>query len=93
MDKSTIQYYDIHGAEIAQRYEAVSSPVSQYFSQAFTAGSKVLEIGVGSGRDMAYLHANGFDVVGVEPSSTLRESVVHFPQNSRTNWLTALCQT
>lgn len=78
MDTSTIQYYDANGAEIAKRYEAVESPVAQYFQQAFKPGSKVLEIGVGSGRDMACLHASGFDVLGVEPSQTLRESVTHF---------------
>jgi len=78
MDSSTIQYYDANGAEIAKRYEAVSSPVAQYFQQAFLPGSKVLEIGVGSGRDMAQLHANGFDVIGVEPSKTLRESIARF---------------
>lgn len=78
MDSSTIQFYNANGAEIAKRYESVTSPVAQYFHQAFLPGSKVLEIGVGSGRDMACLHANGFDVLGVEPSETLRESVVHF---------------
>ncbi len=81
MDASTIQYYDANGAEIAKRYETVSSPVSRYFQQSFLPGSKVLEIGVGSGRDMACLHASGFDVIGVEPSQTLRESV-----------MTGLCQ-
>lgn len=78
MDTSTIQYYDSQGAEIAKRYEAVPSPVSQYFSHAFLPGSKVLEIGIGSGRDLACLFAHGFDVLGVEPSSTLRDSAVHF---------------
>lgn len=78
MDISTIQYYDSQGAEIAKRYEAVESPVSQYFSHAFLPGSKVLEIGIGSGRDLACLLANGFDVLGVEPSSTLRDCAVHF---------------
>lgn len=78
MDTSTIQYYDTNGEEIAKRYEAVPSPVAQYFQQAFKAGSKILEIGVGSGRDLASLHAGGFEVIGVEPSRTLRDSVTHF---------------
>ncbi|HEX4917412.1 MAG TPA: class I SAM-dependent methyltransferase, partial [Limnobacter sp.] len=67
-----------HGADIAKRYEDVASPVSQYFPQAFLPGSKVLEIGLGSGRDMACLHANGYEVLGVEPSSTLRDVAIHF---------------
>ena len=52
--------------------------MAQYFQQAFLPGSKVLEIGVGSGRDMAQLRASGFEVVGIEPSKTLRESAIHF---------------
>ncbi|MCQ8895726.1 class I SAM-dependent methyltransferase [Limnobacter humi] len=78
MDSNTIQYYDDHGADIAKRYEAVGSPVSQYFSQAFLPGSTVLEIGTGSGRDLAALHASGLDVLGVEPSKTLRDAATHF---------------
>ena len=78
MDSTTVQYYDANGVEIAKRYEAVRSPMAQYFQQAFMPGSKVLEIGVGSGRDMACLNAGGFEVVGIEPSKTLRESAINF---------------
>lgn len=76
MDKKTLHFYDTEGAEIAKRYEAVPSPVSKYFSHAFLPGSNVLEIGIGSGRDMACLHANGYEVLGIEPSGTLRESAI-----------------
>lgn len=78
MDPTTIDFYHANGAEIAKRYEAVPSPIAQYFKQAFQPRSKILEIGVGSGRDMACLHAAGFDVVGVEPSPTLRQAIVDF---------------
>lgn len=71
MDSSTISYYDSKGQKIAKRYEPVSSPVAQYFQQAFFPGSRIFEIGVGSGRDIAQLHVSGYDVVGVEPSKTL----------------------
>jgi SAM-dependent methyltransferase len=77
LDGKTIQYYDESGREIARRYESVPSPVEQYFSRAFEPNSSVLDIGAGSGRDMNRLQAHGFQVMGVEPSKTLRESAIN----------------
>ena len=65
MDVTTVQFYEENAADISRRYEAVSSPVERYFGAAFVSGSRVLDIGAGSGRDAARLLANGFDVYGV----------------------------
>jgi SAM-dependent methyltransferase len=76
MDATTVQFYEKNAAEIATRYEAVASPVERYFGTAFVAGSRILDIGAGSGRDAACLLAHGFDAYGVEPSAGLRQASV-----------------
>ena len=67
MDEKTSQYYRSHAAELTKRYDAVVSSVSRYFRVAFTEGARLLDVGAGSGRDMAMLQSMGYDVYGVEP--------------------------
>lgn len=76
MDLKTLAFYTNNAADIAQRYESVASPVECYFSAAFMPGSRVLDIGCGSGRDAARLLANGFDAYGIEPVAALREAAM-----------------
>jgi len=61
---------------LAERYEGVPSPVEPYFPMAFAAGARVLDIGCGSGRDVARLLAHGYDAFGIEPTPGLREAAV-----------------
>lgn len=79
MDLRTLDYYNNHAAEIADRYESVNSPVVQYFSFAFGPGARVLDVGVGSGRDLASLLSSSYNAYGVEPSEQLR-SLAHVNQ-------------
>jgi SAM-dependent methyltransferase len=74
VDQKTLAYYEASGEELALRYETVSSPVSKFFRVAFPDGARVLDVGAGSGRDLAALLAMGYDAFGVEPSSTFREA-------------------
>ena len=67
MDEKTSQYYRSHATELTKRYDAVVSSVSRYFRVAFTEGARLLDVGAGSGRDMAMLQSMGYDVYGVEP--------------------------
>lgn len=76
MDPQTASYYQTQAANVAARYEAVASPVERYFTAAFAVGSRVLDVGCGSGRDLARLLALGYDGYGIEPSSALRECAV-----------------
>lgn len=76
MDAKTAAFYDQHAAEIAARYESAPSPVERYFPLAFPAGSRVLDVGAGSGRDLAALLRAGYDGRGVEPSAGLRQAAV-----------------
>ena len=67
MDQSTLKYYSDNAAQVAQRYESVVSDLSAHFADSFSKGGKVLDIGCGSGRDLAVLHKLGFDCYGVDP--------------------------
>jgi 2-polyprenyl-3-methyl-5-hydroxy-6-metoxy-1,4-benzoquinol methylase len=67
MDQSTLKYYSDNAAQVAQRYESVVSDLSAHFADSFSKGGKILDIGCGSGRDLAVLHKLGFDCYGVDP--------------------------
>ena len=66
VDASTLNYYSAHATDVAQRYESVTSELVQHFATAFPANGRVLDIGFGSGRDMAALMQQGFDAYGVD---------------------------
>ena len=55
MDAQTVDYYSQNAAAVAHRYEFTVSGLASYFQQAFTFKARVLDVGCGSGRDMAYL--------------------------------------
>jgi len=56
------------------------SGVSRYFKEAFIAGSTVLDLGAGSGRDMALLLEMGFDAYGIDASQEMVKSAAeHLP--------------
>lgn len=76
MDARTSAFYDSQAQMLADRYEGVPSPVEPYFPMAFNAGARVLDIGCGSGRDIARLLADGYDAFGIEPTSGLRGAAV-----------------
>jgi SAM-dependent methyltransferase len=76
MDLQTVDFYETNAASVAQRYESVESPVAQLFPLAFANNARVLDIGCGSGRDLAALKAKGYDAYGLEPSTGLREAAL-----------------
>jgi hypothetical protein len=56
MDDKTQKYYSAHVHDASNLYNsAKTGGVSRYFKSAFTAGSTVLDMGAGSGRDMVIL--------------------------------------
>jgi len=69
MDHPTLAYYNTHAPELAARYERVSSIAAMHFDTTFAKAGKILDIGCGSGRDLALLANRGFQVYGVDPSA------------------------
>jgi 2-polyprenyl-3-methyl-5-hydroxy-6-metoxy-1,4-benzoquinol methylase len=68
MDQVTVNYYSQNAQQVADRYEAVVSSLSEHFLEAFKPNSKLLDIGCGSGRDLAVLHKLGHECYGVDPT-------------------------
>ena len=77
VDRPTLTYYNSHAPELAARYEQVSSIAVAWFESTFPKGSKLLDIGCGSGRDLALLARMGFDVYGVDPSEAFIQLAQH----------------
>jgi SAM-dependent methyltransferase len=69
MDLATLTYYSKNAEAIAARYESVTSSLSNSFKDAFSPRSKLLDIGCGSGRDLALLASLGHDCFGVDATS------------------------
>ena len=68
MDYNTVNYYSQNAQQVADRYEAVVSSLSEHFCDAYKPNSKMLDIGCGSGRDLAVLHKFGHDCYGIDPT-------------------------
>ncbi len=73
MDVRTLNYYTAHANEVAQRYEATPSSLAARFCSAFAPGGRVLDIGCGSGRDLAELNRQGFQPFGIDGTSEFVE--------------------
>ena len=71
MDSRTIAYYRANAEEVAKRYESAQGVLAGRFATAFTPGGKVLDIGLGSGRDMAELMRQGFEPYGIDGTPEL----------------------
>ncbi|GLQ96216.1 class I SAM-dependent methyltransferase [Dyella mobilis] len=69
MDQETLGAYDREAKQFADDWHEQPSPddlyalLQRYFSPGLTA-----DVGCGSGREVAWLQANGFDAVGYDPS-------------------------
>jgi SAM-dependent methyltransferase len=76
VDAQTANFYEHYAADLALRYESAASPVERFFPLSFAPASRVLDVGAGSGRDLAALLRAGCDGYGVEPSSGPRHAAV-----------------
>ncbi len=64
MADKTISYYTNHVKELVDRYESADvSNLHALLLSSFQGGSRLLELGCGSGRDAAFMLSNGFDVI------------------------------
>ena len=71
MDQPTLAFYANNAATVTARYESVVSSLSDHFPTAFHPESKLLDIGFGSGRDLAVLVKQGHDCYGIDPTAEL----------------------
>lgn len=71
MDEPTKKYYATRAAEISRLYNQGEGGVSAHFAEAFPEGSRVLEIGAGSGRDLCRLLEAGYDACGIDASEEM----------------------
>ncbi len=81
MDETTLSIYDSDAPAFVQRWLAEEEPADIYalFRQFFRPGLTA-DIGSGSGRDAAWLTANGFPTIGYDPSEgLLAQARAHFP--------------
>lgn len=76
MDHPTLEYYDATAEASVALYESVPSALLGYVTRFIPPGAAVLDIGAGSGRDLAALLAHGFDAYGMEPSSAMRDHAI-----------------
>ena len=66
---STISYYDDVADNLIASYETADmSNLHTFLIENLRPKSKILDIGFGSGRDLAFLRDNGFDIWGIDPA-------------------------
>lgn len=66
---STISYYDHAAENLIPSYETADmAELYSFLLSNLSPQSKVLDIGFGSGRDLAFLQNNGFNIWGIDPS-------------------------
>ena len=84
-----IAWYDANVEAVVARYEAVTSEAVHGWLRDLLpqSSASVLDIGAGSGRDAAWLAANGHDVVAVEPSASMRTAAASLHDNPAINWI------
>ena len=71
--QGTNAFYD---AWAATGQESAHSAISRHFAGAFAPGARVLDVGCGTGRDLAVLRQMGFDACGVEPHGAMRARAI-----------------
>lgn len=68
----TIAYYDEHAADFCDKHDSVRlDPFHKAVRENIPYGSKILEIGCGSGRDAARSLKDGYDIIALDGSKGL----------------------
>lgn len=73
-DERTIEVYDEKAPEYARRYGGVELPLWHRVMNYLKPGATVLDLGCGTGRDVAFLQKKGFDAYGVDASVGMIEA-------------------
>lgn len=68
MDTKTSVYYSQNASKLADQYASVIHTFEDCLTSVFARAQKILDVGCGTGRDLAVLLGNGKDAYGVDPS-------------------------
>lgn len=68
MDSETSAYYSQNASKLAEQYATAIYSLDECLNSAFAKAQKILDVGCGTGRDLAFLLGNGKDAYGVDPS-------------------------
>ncbi|MCD8481288.1 MAG: methyltransferase domain-containing protein, partial [Verrucomicrobia bacterium] len=71
-DSQTVQAYSAQADELAAQYRRVLPPFLPHIVAVARPGGSLLDVGCGSGRDLAAFAEEGFDVRGIEPVDAFR---------------------
>lgn len=64
----THQFYQSNAHDLIERYESADmSALHQLLVKHIPEKNKVIDIGFGSGRDLAFLQSNDYDIYGIDP--------------------------
>lgn len=92
MDAGTRAFYDAYATQLAAT-EAGHSAMLGTLQATLAPGAWVLEVGAGSGRDMAALLEHGFEALGVEPNAAMREIALRLRPGLAGRRPTPACRT
>lgn len=68
----TIEFYDSNAVDFCQKHDAVRlDPFHKAVRENLAAGSRIIELGCGSGRDAARSFADGYDIIALDGSKGL----------------------
>lgn len=73
MDINTSIYYASNARKLATQYTCTNNALEERVFSAFARSHKILDIGCGTGRDLAFLLKMGKNAYGVDPSSEMLE--------------------
>jgi SAM-dependent methyltransferase len=85
MDRETLGAYDAGAAEFAKDWHAQPAPTDLHalIRRFFHPGGRTADVGCGSGREVAFLAAAGFDAIGYDASDALLEQArLRYPRLS-----------
>src|SRR5258707_331036 len=85
MDPETLGVYDASAEKFAKDWHAQPAPTDLHalVNRFFHSGGRTADVGCGSGREVAFLAAGGYDAIGYDASDALLEQArLRYPRLS-----------